>query len=68
VSTQEKFTMQTKLGNFLDGKLWTGTNAVVPATNCYGIAIVGANNAVMPASQRIYDLFIEYMVEFRTQT
>jgi hypothetical protein len=66
-STLEPFQYQVKLDKFLDGKLWTATNAQIPTANQYGISFVGINNATMVISSRVYDLLIEFMVEFRIQ-
>jgi hypothetical protein len=67
VSTLEPWKYETNVKGFLDGKLWTATTAVIPAVNSFGISYIGANNATMVVSSRVFDLFIEYMVEFRMQ-
>jgi hypothetical protein len=66
-STLEPWKYETNVKGFLDGKLWTATTAVIPAVNSFGISYIGANNATMAVSSRVFDLFIEFMVEFRMQ-
>lgn len=66
-STLEPFVFETRLGKFLDGKLWTATSQQIPTANQFGIAYIGVNNATMSASSRVFDLLIEFMVEFRMQ-
>jgi len=66
-STLEPFVYECKVEKFIDGKLWTATNQQIPTANQYGIAFIGINNATMLASAKVYDLLIEFMVEFRMQ-
>jgi hypothetical protein len=66
-STLEPFSYEVDLDKFMDGKLWTATNAQIPTANQYGISFSGINNATMLVSSRVYDLLIEFMVEFRNQ-